>query len=269
MDSDRVELSRRHCREPLDDRRQVSAQDAGQPARNDDAEAVVHQLIAEGRSALGDQMTGGAPDADATWFIAALQHSCASSVPEHQRAEQVVCRRIAGTECQRRYFHRHHEGAFTRMRANPVACTCESTRTARAPEMRQGNAANVRAQRQMRHESHIDAGKDVAGARGDDEQAYVIGGSACISQRRLAGGTRKSERLRHVPRRLLGGAEGHAEFSDGAGDEADVVMEIGGEVSAATRQAWPQPGEQRDKLVAAEAMPRERRGKSGDCDRRQ
>jgi hypothetical protein len=135
--------------------------------------------------------------------------------------------------------------------------------------MREGNAANVLAQLQMRHESDVDTGKDVAGARGDHEQADVIGRSARVSQRSLTGSTRKRDSLDHVPCRLLRWAEGRAEFSDGAGDEADVVAEIGGEMAAATPEARPQPGKERGNLVTPEAMTRERRRKTSDGDRRQ
>jgi len=68
---------------------------------------------------------------------------------------------------------------------------------------------------------------------------------------------------------LLGWAEGRAELSDGTGDEADVVAEIGREMPAATREARPQPDKEGRKLVAVEAIPRQRRCKTSDRDRRQ
>jgi hypothetical protein len=135
--------------------------------------------------------------------------------------------------------------------------------------VREGNAANILAQLQTRHESDVDTGKDVAGARGDDEQPDVVGRSARVGERCLARCTRKGDSLDHVPRRLLGWAEGRAELGDGTRDEADVVAEIGREMPAATREARPQRGKERRKLVTVEAITRQRRCKTSDRDRRQ
>ena len=158
--------------EVADEAGKCRSQQRGESAREDHAEAVVGELVAERTVVSGTRTLRTRPMLEARRGSAAasLEHGRPGSVTEHQRAQQVVDGAVAGAEGERRQLDRDDQRSLVRGACAPNRQRAPGRRSHQHSRAGRWAAARRRDAVPARDEMGIEAGQDETGAGGHHQE---------------------------------------------------------------------------------------------------